>query len=89
MTTIPLKEPFRVRATLFQGSRLLASVRCRLSPPSAPQTGMAIVPDDRDWLLLGPLTLVVQRTGQTYQVTPTRIDRAAGIPSLLWFDVSR
>jgi hypothetical protein len=88
MTTIPLKEPFRMRATLFQGSRLLASVRCRLSPAAAPETGMAIVPDERDWLLLGSLTLVVQRTGQTYHVTPTKIEQAAGVPSLLWFDVS-
>jgi hypothetical protein len=88
MTTVPLKEPFRLRATLFQGNRLLASVRCRLSPPSAPVSGMAIVTDDRDWLTLGPLRLVVQRTGQTYQVTPTKIEQAAGVPSLLWFGVS-
>ena len=88
MTTEPLKEPFRTRAQLFLGDRLLANIRCRLSPPNAPVQGLALVPDDRDWLALGTLTLLL-RSGKQYRIIPTRLEKAQGVPSLLRFDVSQ
>jgi hypothetical protein len=50
---------------------------------------MALVPDDRNWLALGSLTLLVQRRGKQYTIFPTRLARAAGVPNLLIFDISR
>jgi hypothetical protein len=88
VTTAPLQDPINLRAFLFQGSRLLAIVRCRLSPAEAPAYGMALVPDDRDWLALGPLTLLLQRSGQRYEIVPTKVEPAAGLPSLLRFRVA-
>jgi hypothetical protein len=87
MTTFPLTEPFRLRAALFLGDQLLATIRCRLYPSNVPVAGMAVVPDNRDWLWLGPLTLVVQRNGRQYQIVPTKLERAAGAPCLLTFDI--
>src|SRR5687768_6265431 len=89
VTTVPLKEPFRIRAYLYLGDRQLASVRCRLTPADAPTQGVALVPDARNWLALGSLTLLVQRSGRQYTIFPTRLERAAGVPNLLTFDIGQ
>jgi hypothetical protein len=87
MTTVPLKEPLTLRAVLLKGDQPLAAVRCRLTPPDEPTHGIALVPDDRDWLALGTLSLRVQQSGKQYMIVPTKLERAAGVPSLLRFDV--
>lgn len=86
MTTEPLKDPLNQRGTLYQGERFLANVRCVLSPAEAPVRGLAEVPDDVAWLNLGTLTLAL-RNGRRYQITPAKLDRAEGAPSLLRFFV--
>lgn len=86
VTTIPLKEPFRTRAQLYLGDRLLANVRCLLSPPNSPLLGMALVPDEHDWLSLSPLKLKLAN-GTEYAIVPTKSERAPGAYALLRFDV--
>ena len=87
MTTVPLRQPYEHRAYLFDGERLLAFVHCHLIPPDAPLAGVAQVPGDRDWLALRTLTLSLQRRPQSYQVIPTKLERAPGSPALLHFNV--
>lgn len=86
VTTVPLKEPFRTRAQLFLGDRLLANVRCLLSPPNSPLLGMALVPDEHDWLSLSPLKLQLEN-GTQYEIVPTKLERAPSAYVLLRFDV--
>jgi hypothetical protein len=84
MTSEPLKEPFNVRATLYQGDRRLAEVMCRLWPIFAPAVGMAVVPSTVDWLQLGRLTLVL-RTGLRHEITPSKLESVGAGQSLLRF----
>jgi hypothetical protein len=84
MTTEPLKEPFNVRAALYQGDRHLADVSCKLSPIDAPVTGMAVVPNEVDWLHVGTLTLAL-RSGPRYQILPAKLERASESKSLFRF----
>lgn len=86
MTTIPLKEPFRLRAEIYLGDRWLASIKCWLSPAGAPILGMALVTPEHDWLALGSLALLL-RDGKQYQIMPTQLEPTAGEQSLLRFDV--
>jgi hypothetical protein len=86
MTTEPLKEPLNQRGALYQAERFLANVKCVLSPADAPTRGIAEVPDDVAWLNLGTLTLVL-RNGRRFQITPAKLDRAPGAPTLLRFFV--
>jgi hypothetical protein len=81
MTTEPLKEPFNVRAALDQGDHHLADVSCKLSPPDVPVTGMAVVPNEVDWLQVGTLTLAL-RSGRRYQILPAKLERASEGKSL-------
>jgi hypothetical protein len=73
---------------LFDGDQLLASVKCQLVPPDAPASGIAQVPDTKNWLGFTELILVLPRTQQSYRISPTRIERTAGGPALLRFTVT-
>jgi hypothetical protein len=84
MTTEPLKEPFNVRAAFYQGDRHLADISCKLSPPDAPVIGMAVVPNEVDWLQVGTLTLAL-RSGRRYQILPAKLERASEGKSLFRF----
>jgi hypothetical protein len=84
MTTEPLKEPFNVRAALYQGDHHLADVSCKLSPPDAQVTGMAVVPSEVAWLHAGTLTLAL-RSGPRYQILPAKLERASDDKSLFRF----
>lgn len=86
MTTVPLKEPFRLRGEIYLGDRKLASVKCWLSPAAAPIFGMALVTDEHDWLSLGSLALLL-RNGKQHQIMPTKLEPASGEQFLLRFDV--
>jgi len=84
MTTEPLKEPFNVRAALYQGDHHLADISCKLSPPDTPVIGMAVVPNEVDWLQVGTLTLAL-RSGRRYQILPAKLERASEGKSLFRF----
>ena len=86
MTTVPLKEPLRTQAALYHNNVWLCNVKCNLSPESAPERGIAQVPQDVDWLSIAPLTLALH-SGRRYQIVPGRLDGAVGKPQLMTFAI--
>ena len=78
--------PLTLSARLYQADRLLAEVKCALWPADAPVQGIALVPDNQKWLMLGTLTLAVHH-GQEYRITAAKLDHRDGKVALLRFFV--